>query len=330
VHCLYSVGPLGEQLREEGFAVTRHHSSSGLGLMRSLYREFRRSTPDVVHCHNATATVLGAISARAAGVKRIVATRHGLVMPPYQLRCELRFAVAARCCDWIVGVCRGTRTNLMNAPLAARRKIIHIYNGCLPVNPDASPRPKSGFTAVHVGRLVPEKDQATLLHAVALARRTISDLQLWIVGDGPLASDLRMLSERLGLVDCVAFFGEQVDVSPFLLAADLFVMSSIAEGVPLSLLEAMSVGVPAVVTDVGGMGECARLSKGVKIVPVSDPAAMARGLADVASRRKELPAMGELARRCYVETFGPEAMADAYMRLYQCDAPSLAWADGGL
>ncbi len=122
VHCLFSIGALGEELRCEGFDIVLHRSPSAFGLMRSLYRAFKSSKPDVVHCHNTTAAVLGALPARLAGVKTIVATRHGLVKPPYQLRSELRFAVASRFCDWIVGVCDSAKAIYWQhlSPSAAR------------------------------------------------------------------------------------------------------------------------------------------------------------------------------------------------------------------
>src|ERR1700686_3629181 len=134
VHCLYRLGVLGEELRADGFEVILHQHYSFFHLMRSLYTAFRRSPPDVVHCHNATAAIFAALPARLAGVKTVIVTRHGLVKPPYQLRRELKFALASRCCDWIVGVCEGTRANLMAAPFAARDRIIHIYNGASPTN----------------------------------------------------------------------------------------------------------------------------------------------------------------------------------------------------
>jgi glycosyltransferase involved in cell wall biosynthesis len=316
VHCLYRLGLLGQELRSEGFEVILHHPCSFLQLMRSLYKSFRRSRPDVVHCHNATAAIIAALPARLAGVKTVIATRHGLVKPPYQIRRELKFALASRWCDWIVGVCEGTRTNLLAAPFAARDRIIHIYNGALPADIRAVPQPKKGFTLLYVGRLAPLKDLATLLQAVALTRTHHPDVQLWIVGDGPLAFKLRKLSFDLGLNDCVTFFGEKAAVSPFMLAADLFVSSSVTEGLPVSLLEAMSVGLPAVVTDVGGMGEIARLSGAVTLVASSDPQGMAAALSDAIARRQDLPKMGQLASYCYEQYFRPERMLDDYMSLY--------------
>ncbi len=316
VHCLYRLGVLGEELQAEGFDVTLHRPSSFFHLVRSLYRSFRRSRPDVVHCHNATAAIMAAVPARLAGVNTVIATRHGLVKPPYQLRRELKFALASRWCDWVVGVCEGTETNLLAAPFAARDKIIHIYNGAVPADLRAVPRPKRGFTLLHVGRLAPLKDHATLLQAVARTRALHPDVRLWIVGDGPLAVNLQNLTHELGLKECVTFFGEQADVSPFLLAADLFVSSSVTEGLPVSLLEAMSAGLPAVVTDVGGMGEIARLSGAVTLVPSSDPEAMAVALCDAVAGRQKLSQMGQLASHCYEKYFRPERMLEDYMNLY--------------
>jgi glycosyltransferase involved in cell wall biosynthesis len=316
VHCLYTIGVIGKELRAEGFEVILHRPSAFFHLMYSLYKSFRRSRPDVVHCHNATAAIIAALPARLAGVRTVLVTRHGLVKPPYQIRRELKFALASRCCDWIVGVCEGTRTNLLAAPFAARDRIIHIYNGASAADVRAVPRPKNGFTLLHVGRLAPAKDQATLLQAVALTRRQHPDVRLWMIGDGPLEVSLRKLSDELGLNECVIFFGEQADVSPFMLAADLFVISSITEGLPVSLLEAMSVGLPAVVTDVGGMGEIARLSGAITLVPSSDPEGMAVALCDAITRKQELPKLGQLASHCYEQHFRPERMLDDYMSLY--------------
>jgi glycosyltransferase involved in cell wall biosynthesis len=138
-----------------------------------------------------------------------------------------------------------------------------------------------------------------------------------MVGDGPLGTSLRKLSEELGLNQCVTFFGEQADVSPFMLAADLFVISSVTEGLPVSLLEAMSAGLPAVVTDVGGLSEIARLSGAVTLVPSSDPAAMAAALCGAIAKEQELSGMGQLASDCYKKYFRPERMLDEYMNLYK-------------
>jgi len=315
VHCLYRLGPLGEDLRREGFEVVLHDPGHG-GRARSFYRETRRRKPDIVHCHNATATIISAIPARTAGAKVVVSTRHGVVSPPYSLRRELKFSLASRWCDWIVAVCEQAARNLAGAPFAARGKIVRIYNAVTPPTSAVSPKPKHGFTLLHVARLNSAKDQPTLLRAFALAKAQVSDLQLWMVGGGELHSSMVRLAREIGVKDDVTFFGEQADVASFLTSADLFVLSSISEGVPISLLEALASGLPAVVTEVGGMGEIARLSKATVTVPPSNPEALAAAIVKVATERGDLPALGNLARQTYLLNFTLDRMASEYIALY--------------
>lgn len=322
VHCLYRVGILGEELRAEGFEVVLHRPSWPAGRPGSIYHKLRRSKPDVVHCHNAAATILGAIPARLAGAKGVVATRHGIVSAPHSLRRELKFAFASRSCNWIVAVCEQARSNLMAAPFAARRKIVRIYNATLEPRCNGASRPlKSGFALLHVARLCPAKDQETLLRAFAQAKDRVPDLQLWIVGGGILRRQLETLASQIGLNGSVTFFGEQVDVAPFFVEADLYVLSSITEGVPVSLLEALAVGLPAVVTDVGGMSEIARLSGATVAVPASNVAALAVAIEKMANSRDELPRLREIARQCHLANFTLERMANEYMALYNNTHP---------
>src|SRR4029078_7934952 len=106
--------------------------------------------------------------------------------------------------------------------------------------------------AVTVARLNEVKDQATMLRALRRLIETKPDFTLDIVGDGPERQSLHSLAAELSLGDRVRFHGFHEDVRPFLAAADIFWLSSISEGISLTLLEAMAVGLPVVATDVGG------------------------------------------------------------------------------
>ena len=318
VYCLYDIGAIGNKLLAENFEVTLRRARTFSGFERSLYLAFRESKPDVVHCHNATAAIMSALPARIAGVKSIVATRHGLVEPPYVLRRELKFAVASRFCDWVVAVCDEAKRNLQAAPFAARNRIVRVYNGAAAgSNIGSTPVPKSGFTLLHVGRLSPIKDQESLLRAFALAKRRIPALKLWIVGDGPLRSRLCELARELGVETVTQFFGEQADVAPYYSAADLFILSSVSEGLPVSLLEAMAAGLPSIVTNVGGMAEVARLSGAAFVVPISNYKALADAICEAAEDACALARRRVAARRCYEQNFTLERMASEYLQLYR-------------
>lgn len=320
VHCLFRGGLLAERLEQEGFAVHVHPSLSSLRLGLSLYQHFRRERYDVVHCHNRTAAILAAPAARMAGAGAVVCTRHGAVSPDYPWRGEMKFGLAARCCDRVVAVCAQAHRNMQARFRSARHKIVTVPNGSAPAAAGAAgaePVPKEGFTLVHVARLAWAKDQATLLRAVARAAPTLPELRLWMLGDGPERFALRALAQEFAIEDRVLFLGDREDVGRWLASADLFVLSSVTEGTPIALLEAMAAGLPFIVTDVGGMPEIAKLSGAGAIVPKGEPEALAQAILHHARRREELPALGARARDCYLQFFTLDRMAGDYLRVYQ-------------
>jgi len=320
--CVYSIltlGPLGRQLLDEGFEVRanlgRHLSDS----TRTFYRIFKEARPDVVHLHNPTPTVYAAMAARMAGVPSIISTRHSLVAPPRRFVVELKYAFAAAWCDWIVGICDATTNNIGSIHSVPSSKIARVYNGSFPVTRTAKELhpPKSGFTLVFVGRLAPVKNHPLLLKAFCEALPRRPDLRLWMVGDGSEREALEKLTAKLGIAEQVTFWGQQLDVAPFLSAADAFIMSSVSEGLPMSLLQAFSLGLPAIVTDVGGMGEVVRLADAGYTVPTENPEAMADAIVKLAGDERERNRFSASAESAFQSRFTLRTMVDAYSDLYR-------------
>ena len=133
VYAIATLGPLGEQMRAEGFAVQANVGRHLPDAARNFFRIFKELRPDVVHLHNPTPTVYAAIPARMAGVPGVVSTRHSLVAPPRRLVVEIKYAVAATCCDWIAGICDATTNNLKSIHSIPARKIVRVYNGTAPL-----------------------------------------------------------------------------------------------------------------------------------------------------------------------------------------------------
>jgi glycosyltransferase involved in cell wall biosynthesis len=322
VYAIASLGPLGERMRADGFTVEANLGRHLPDATRSFFRIFKESRPDVVHLHNPTPTVYASVAAKMASVPRIVSTRHSLVGPPRRLIVELKYAVAATCCDWVVGICDATANNMRSIHTVAPKKIVRIYNGAVPVARVAKeqwPR-KEGFTLVYVGRLEPVKNHALLLNAFCAALRSMPGLRLWMVGDGGERKALESLAAELGIDSHITFWGQQLDVAPFFSAADAFVMSSNSEGLPMSLLQAFSLGLPAIVTDVGGMAEVVRLAQAGLTVPASDPAGMTAAILQLAASDVERQRFSTNARDAFQVRFTLQAMVDAYMNLYRNSA----------
>jgi glycosyltransferase involved in cell wall biosynthesis len=322
VYAILSLGPLGEQLQKENFFVQAHIGHHLVDSMRNFTRIFKELRPDVVHLHNPTPSIYAGISARMAGVPSIITTRHSLVAPPLNVVKELKYCVAAGFCDWVVGICDATANNLKRIHSIPARKIRRVYNGAVPLAraTQAQWPPKSGFTLVYVGRLEPVKNHALLLNGFRAALSSRPDLRLWMVGDGSERSNMERLSAQLGITSQVTFWGQQLDVAPFFSAADAFIMSSRSEGLPISLLQAFSLGLPAIVTDVGGMTEVVRLAHAGIIVPSMDAEAMGRAIIRMATHDSERNEYSSHAIASFQAQFSLKTMSDAYMNLYR-DTP---------
>jgi glycosyltransferase involved in cell wall biosynthesis len=320
VHCLYACGILGEQLREEGIPVTIYGPGHYPVLIARMCGAFRTVAPDVVHCHNVVASVVGAVAGRLGGARAVICTRHGIVSKPRNLRRQGLFWLAARCADRVVAVCEKAQHNLARATFAQPAKLVTIWNGAAPAPTSEGGARDTGtaaFTVVTVARLGPPKDHATLVRAVARVRDRISGLRLWIVGDGPNASTIRELAAELGCADAVHLLGSRPDVGDWLARADLFALSSLSEGVPIALLEAMAASLPSVVSDVGGMGEVVNGAKAGVVVPAGDVEGFTESIVRYASDREQRRAHGLNARDAYLRHFTLERMADGYMALYR-------------
>ncbi len=167
------------------------------------------------------------------------------------------------------------------------------------------------------GRLAPIKGLEHLLPAWSEAVRTFPDARLLVLGEGPSRDSLERLASRLGIADTVRFEGRVDDVPARLRSSDVFVLSSLMEGLPNSLLEAMAAGLPAVATNVGGVGDIIEDGKNGLLAGPADPGGLAERigmlLGDAGLRRR----LGEAALRTVRERFSLDATVKRYIGLYR-------------
>jgi glycosyltransferase involved in cell wall biosynthesis len=163
------------------------------------------------------------------------------------------------------GVVRGE-----HGPVRARDEVRRE----LGIEPDAP-------LVVTVANLRATKDHRNLLAAARAVHDVRPDVRFALVGDGPLRAELEAERDALGLAGSVHFLGTRDDVPDLLAAADLFVMSSRHEGVPIAMLEAMAAGLPSVLTAVGGIPDVVADGLGARLVPAGDPPALAAGIVEL-------------------------------------------------
>ncbi|MGH9561432.1 MAG: glycosyltransferase [Terracidiphilus sp.] len=319
-----ALGELGACLQHEGFSVQANVGRHLSDAVPNFYRIFKDLRPDAVHLHNPTPTIYAALPAKLSGASSVVSTRHSLVAPPHRIAEEAKYAVASLFCNWVAGVSEATTSNLRAMHSIWPGKMVRVYNGVVPLRRAAKDEcpPKQGFTLVYVGRLEPVKNHGLLFRAFHMALSSKSDLRLWMVGDGSERKAIESLAGELGIADKVVFWGHQSDVTPFFSGADTFVMSSKSEGLPLSLLQGFSLGVPAIVTDVGGMAEVVRLAKAGLIVSAADPSEMATAILKMSGDEAERRHYSDAAIAAFRTQFSLDTMVDTYLKLYSKKTPA--------
>jgi glycosyltransferase involved in cell wall biosynthesis len=319
VICLRSAGPLAQSLRESGIEVCALEKGEGFSFkaVRTVAEYLRSSRTDVIHTHNPLVHHYGAVSARLAGVPVVVNTFHG----PGNLtgfgRTQTIFDVSCLWSDRVVPCCEAVGAHLRHVTLVARRKLTVIPNG-VPLERFRAIRPhaaENDFVIGSVGRLVPVKDHHSLLKAIAMIRREEPRVRLEILGDGPLRSALEQTARDLGIGSNVAFHGSSLDVPGFLSRLDTFVLCSLSEGLPLTLVEAMAAGLPVVGTTVGAIPELVGAAGCGWLCSPGDPGQLAAAL--LKSLRCDARAQRGLRGRDYVlEHHSVESMTNAYEQLF--------------
>jgi glycosyltransferase involved in cell wall biosynthesis len=170
---------------------------------------------------------------------------------------------------------------------------------------------------VQVARLDTIKDHPTALRAVAQAASRRPGLRLFIVGDGPERSKIEREIERQSLQQRVRLLGMRSDVRRILAGADLFLLTSVSEGIPVTILEAMAAGVPIVATAVGGVPELIEHEVHGLLAPAGDAPALADALVRMADDEKLRSRFATIAQHRAVTEFSEQSMIANYDRIYQ-------------
>jgi glycosyltransferase involved in cell wall biosynthesis len=281
-----------------------------LAARRRLRREGWR--PDVVHAHvyqaAPPALVLGRLSrAKVAITEHYTGFQRGLVTGYDRVLAKRSFEHA----DVVAPVSEELAGHLRELAPGARIEVVpNVVDVAAFAPPAVAAAP--GRRLLNVAALAEKKGHRHLLEALA----DIPGATLDVVGDGELRGELERLAATLGVADRVTFHGERSkeDVAELMRAADLFVLASLAENLPVVLIEAQASGLPAVATDVGGVSELVDAEAGV-LVTTADAPALAVAIASTLDRLDEFDpaALAQRARNRY----SYEAICDRWTAIYR-------------
>jgi len=282
-----SDGPIRQELIKEGIQcvdlnfLSRRSWTRKISYPIEVYRFLKQYNVSALLLHHATSLILCGVAARLARVKRIVLVEHSVHQfrdqPDHQKKASIFFCTAHR----IIAVDRSILDYFHHYMHVPSERLSYIPNGIKIRPPDTQAAlalrhtlgiQEKDFIFLFAGRLQPVKDVATLIRAIA----QIPDLQrvnirLLIAGDGAERGTLERASTESGLNNTITFLGPRNDIPNLMNAADAFVMSSITEGQPMALLEAMAARLPCIATAVGGIPELLGSDRGCLVAPKDTP-----------------------------------------------------------
>jgi glycosyltransferase involved in cell wall biosynthesis len=329
--CLDELGTLGEELRADGYPVEVLDRRPGLDWRAALRlgRIMRRERVDILHTHQYTPSFY-ALLARWLGRRvPVLFTEHGRHFPDYPRRKRMlanRLLLRRR--DRVVGVGEAVRRALVANEGISPERIGVIYNGIdgdsfvnghhdravllkeLGLDTDA-------LILLQVARLDYLKDHATAVRTLERVVAQRPEARLVLVGEGPERDKIEAEVRQRRLNDRVRFLGLRTDIARLLAAADLFLLTSISEGIPLTVIEAMLAGLPVVSTRVGGVGEVVVDGETGLLAPAGDDHALADHVLRLAAHSARCRRMGQLGRDRARSVFSESRMHAAYRELYE-------------
>jgi glycosyltransferase involved in cell wall biosynthesis len=329
--CLDEAGFLADELSREGFPVHAFQRQAGFDwrLVRQLGRLFRSERVDVIHAHQYAPFVYGSLARGWTSGRGVLFTEHGRHQPDYPRPRRIRankFLLRRR--DAVVAVGEAVRQALIQNEGLAPARVQVIYNG-IDLNrfdPRAPLRDEvrreldlsaDDAVIVQVARLDYLKDHATALRMMSELRDTLPGMKLLIVGDGPERSGIQALCEELKLCGMVRILGQRTDVPRLLQAADVLLLTSVSEGIPLTLIEGMAAGLAVLATDVGGVSEIVESEVTGLLAPAKDAKRLSEQLQRLLGNRDLRRKMGQAGRARAERMFSEPEMHRHYCELYR-------------
>ncbi|WP_227498926.1 glycosyltransferase family 4 protein [Marinobacter sp. ELB17] len=321
------IGPIGETLQQSGVPVHKLTRKQGFdwSLVAGIRKRLREGRFDVVHCHQYTPWLYGWLAALGTGA-RVVFTEHGRFYPDrHRYKAMLINPLIALLTSAVVAISSATKDALVRYEFIPRKKIQVIYNGISPLNRNALETqkvrdrlgiPQDAFVVGTVSRLDPVKNQSMMLRAFKEFFEHCPGSYLLMVGDGPDKEKLIRLSADLGISERTIFTGFINNPVNELSAIDVFLLSSLTEGTSMTLLEAMSLGIPSVVTDVGGNPEIVNHNVTGLVTKSNEKSEFASAITEIYKCRNKRKEISIAALEQFHDKFTRKKFVSDYLSIY--------------
>lgn len=331
VAVLDDVGDMGRQLLADGFVVEHLHRQPGIdrGCARRLKSFADRHQADILHAHQYTPFFQAMLSRGFLGRRPVLFTEHGRHFPDHPSRKRNvvnRLLLNRR--DRLVGCGESVRQALIHNEGLPADRVEVVYNGVdlqSLASGDASRRNalrasfgfcESDFVAIQVARLHELKDHVTAIATIDAARKFNPNIKLLIVGEGDQREAIQNEIQQRDVDRHVVLAGSRSDIADLLTAADCFLMTSISEGIPLTIIEAMAAKLPVVSTAVGGIPEMVTHGESGLLSEVKDSLSLAKHLFHLSQDRALREAVAAIGREQAESRFSLDGMLSGYRDIY--------------
>ena len=311
--------PIARRMEEAGVRILYLDKKPGLDLsmVPKLAKIMRREKPDVVHTH-LNIIKYAVAAAKLCGIRRCIHTVHNVAAEEAENYQQKIISTVYFRLGWSVPVALSPEVQRTISDFYGMKeeKIPMIYNGV-----DLSKCcPKENYNLadparlLHIGRFNEQKNHKGLLEAFSKVLETHPNCCLQLIGDGELQAKTEDYAKKLGIHDKVQFLGNRINVYPFLQNADIFLLPSRYEGMPMTIIEAMGTGLPIVASAVGGVPDMLEHQKNGILVE-TEPEAVAQAVKMLLEREYLRKTLGENALEA-AKQFGAEHMAGCYLAVY--------------
>ncbi len=311
--------PISRRMEEQGIRILYLDKKLGMdvSMVPKLMEIMKKEQPDVVHTH-LDVVKYAALAAKLTGVKKVIHTVHnvaekeaeGLAQKINKVYFSMGLATPVALSPEV----QKTISETYEIPL---ENIPVICNGvdlsrCIPKERYGA---GENVTFLHIGRFNEQKNHKGLLEAFQKVLAVYPQCRLNLLGDGELREETEALARDLGIAESISFLGSQTNVYPYLHDADIFLLPSNYEGMPMTIIEAMGTGLPIVATAVGGVPDMIAHGESGLLTQV-EASEVADACMDLIAEEPLRARLGRNARAASVR-FSAEYMAEEYVKLYE-------------
>lgn len=321
------LGPWGIDMRNNGVSIDSVSRKDGFdfSVIQALRRHIKVNGIDIVHCHQYTPWVYGALAAFGVSTK-VIFTEHGRFYPDSSSwKRRIVNPILAGMTDAVTAISIATKNALVKYEFLSASSIDVVYNGIKALTSlSTSSETRSSYNIDvqtlllgTVARLDPIKNHPMMLRALRRCLDMKLDVKLMIVGGGDTLQEIEALIKTLHLDKHITLTGYEPNPAELLAVFDLYLLTSFSEGTSMTLLEAMSLGKPCIVTDVGGNPEVVQNELNGLVIDSNNDELLASSIRRLIQQPADINRMAGAAKERYSELFSSDKMTSHYSEIYQ-------------